>query len=363
MTVLPRRSAVPLMSREGLERLYREKVARPESLTPRQYLRLSEAQRELYDESRIRYIHRGLTIGTEAFNTAKKNLTSLYIHNKATLHDPLGLALSGAPYLGKSHTMIELARFTANRLRRYVPDFIEQEMMPCVIITVPAPTTSKGILQELLTFIGIEFTSGYTEQQLRTSAVRAMNEHGTQLLGFDEAHNMTRGGPAQREAAKNMTKKLMGDVEATLFFAGIDLNDHGLFEGVSGRQLGSRTQVIELHPYSAANVDEREEWMMTGDYFEDALGLIGNEPGTLRSLAPYLFNRTGGIMGELANTLRTAAVTLIKSDAVSRWGSEQITEQLLEEIPLGDAAEQRKLYFSSTDEYNWPGCPAGTLVG
>ncbi|KJL28833.1 Bacterial TniB protein [Microbacterium oxydans] len=355
------RTAVPLMSREGLERLYQEHVNRPDVLTARQYLRMTEKQRQTYDERRIRYIHHGLTIGTQSFNEAKKRLTSLYIHNAATLHDPLSLALSGAPYLGKSHTLTELARFTANRLRRDTPDFIDKEMMPCVIITVPAPTTSKGILQELLTFIGIESTRAYTEQQLRTTAVRAMNEHGTRLLAFDEAHNMTRGGPAQREATKNMIKKLMGDVEATLVFAGIDLNDNGLFEGISGRQLSSRTQLIELHPYSAATEGDREVWKTTGDYFEDALGLIGNEPGTVRSLASYLFNRTGGVMGELANTLRTAAVILIKSDAVARYGREQITQHLLDEIPMGDAAEQRRLY--GNDQYDWPTFPVESLAG
>lgn len=347
----------PLTSRRGLERLYREQITKPDPISSRQFKRLTEEEQDRANDERIRFIHQGLTIRTPAFGGAAKQLASLYIQNSGTLHDKLSLGISGAPYLGKSHLLFELARYTANRLRRDVPDFIEREIVPCVIITVPSPTTSKGVLQEMMNFFEFDFNQGYTESKLRATLVRAMNAHGTRLLGFDEAHNMARGGPRTTEDTKNALRKLMQDVDATQAYAGIELRQNGLFRGVSGNQLSSRMRMVDLFPFTAASERSRHLWMTTLDHFEQGLCLIGNEPGTLRSLAPYLFNRTGGIMGELASVLRTAALSLIRDGAITKYGREQITENLLDEIPLGEAAEQRQLHLTDDDELDWPKWP------
>lgn len=346
----------PLTTREGLERLYQERIIQPAALTAKQYRRLSEERRAAEDEQRLAFIHRGLTIGTPTFVEAVKQLGSLFVQNQQTVHDKLSLGLSGIPYVGKSHLLFELARYTANRMRRDVPDFLELGIVPCVIITL-SPTNSKGILQELMNFFGYPFNQGYTEGKLRSIVVDAMNEHGTVLLGFDEAHNMARGTRVM-EDNKNMLRKLMQDLSATQVYSGIELRENGLFAGISGSQLSRRIRMIDFYPYTAATRDSRELWMRTLDHFEDGLCLIGNEPGTLRSLAPYLFNRTGGMMGELANVLRASASSLIRHGALVRHGREQITQKLLDEVPPGDAAEQRLLHMEDGDERDWPKWPA-----
>lgn len=345
----------PLTTREGLEGLYQERISKPEPIAPKQYRRLSEERRAIEDQRRLLFIHRGLTIGTPTFVEAVKQLGSLFVQNQQTVHDKLSLGLSGVPYLGKSHLLFELARYTSNRLRRDVPDFLELGIVPCVIITL-SPTNSKGILQELMNFFGYPFNQGYTEGKLRSIVVNAMNEHGTVLLGFDEAHNMARGTRVM-EDNKNMLRKLMQDLSATQVYSGIELRANGLFAGISGSQLSRRIRMIDLYPYTAASQDSRELWMRTLDQFEEGLCLIGNEPGTLRSLAPYLYNRTGGVMGELANVLRTAASSLIRDGVVLRYGREQLTQSLLEMVPPGDAAEQRLLHMEDGDERDWPTWP------
>lgn len=348
----------PLTSRRGLEQMYREQVQQPDLPTPAKYKKLSEEAREELDERRIRFIHHGLTVSTPALGEATKLLGMLYVQNRDTVHDKLSLGLSGAPYLGKSHSLFELARYTANSVRRYVPDFIEQEIIPSVVITVPSPTSSKGVLQEIMTFYGYDFHQGYTESKLRSIVVQALNEHGTRMIGFDEAHNMARSGPRLTEDTKNMLRKLMQDTVATQVYSGIELHLNGLFKGVSGRQLSSRIRMVELHPYTAANAQSRELWMKTLDRFEEGLCLVGNEPGTLRSLAAILYNRTGGVIGELANVLRTAAVLLIRRKALLKFGREQITEVLLDEIPLGVAAAERQERIEDGDELDFPKWPS-----
>lgn len=360
MSVFTNRVSAPLTSREGLERFYREQfeLHQPEPLSPAQFKRMSTKRRAEENERRIRFIHHGLTVGTPVVTEAAKRLSALNVHNRETLLDKLGLGLSGFPYLGKTHILFELARYTANRLYRDVPDFIELEMVPCVIITVPSPTTSKGVLQEMMNFFGFDFNQGYTESKLRSVLIPAMNEHGTRIVAFDEAHNMARGGPTQRESTKNMVRKVVQDVIATPLFAGIQLQQNGLFTGISGSQLSTRTQMLNLVPFSAATEKDRNLFMSTLDLFESGIPLSGNEPGTLRSLAPYLFNRSGGIMGEISNTLRTAAVMLINRGDVVRFGGEQFTEELFEQIPLGAAAQARKEFIDEEAELDWPRWPS-----
>jgi len=180
-----------------------------------------------------------------------------------------------------------------------------------------------------------------------------MREHGTLLLGFDEAQNMARS-TRTLEDAKNLLRKLSQDLRATQIYSGIELRANGLLADTSGRQLGERIRIIQLHPYSAAGPNVRELWRETLDSFEDGLCLIGHEPGTLRELAQFLYNRTGGVMGELSNLLRAAAVELIRGHALERTGREQLTETLLRWIDQGDASVQRQIALGDTDEPDGP---------
>lgn len=64
------------------------------------------------------------------------------------------------------------------------------------------------------------------------------------------------------------------------------------------------------------------------------LRLHEHAPGTLTAMSDYLFHRTGGMIGSLSQLIRGAAVLAIED------GSEAITEELLEIVPIDFAAEQ-----------------------
>ncbi|MCZ4095244.1 MULTISPECIES: hypothetical protein [Streptomyces] len=64
------------------------------------------------------------------------------------------------------------------------------------------------------------------------------------------------------------------------------------------------------------------------------LRLHEHAPGTLTAMSDYLFHRTGGMIGRLSQLIRGAAVLAIED------GSEAITEELLECVPIDFAAEQ-----------------------
>ncbi len=64
------------------------------------------------------------------------------------------------------------------------------------------------------------------------------------------------------------------------------------------------------------------------------LRLHDHQPGSLLALAEYLYRRSGGMIGSLSQIVRGAAILAIES------GSEQITKDLLETVPVDYAAER-----------------------
>ena len=59
-----------------------------------------------------------------------------------------------------------------------------------------------------------------------------------------------------------------------------------------------------------------------------------HQPGSLAALEEYLYRRSGGMIGSLSQLIRGAAILAIED------GSEQITRDLLEAVPVDYAAER-----------------------
>jgi hypothetical protein len=66
--------------------------------------------------------------------------------------------------------------------------------------------------------------------------------------------------------------------------------------------------------------------------FERALRLHSHQPGTLASLADYLYGRTGGYIVSLSHLIREAAIYAILT------GAERIDKPVLENVELDHAA-------------------------
>ncbi len=64
------------------------------------------------------------------------------------------------------------------------------------------------------------------------------------------------------------------------------------------------------------------------------LRLHKHDPGTLVTLDEYLYRRTGGMIGSLSQLVRGAAILAIED------GTEQITRDLLDAIPVDYAAQR-----------------------
>ena len=69
---------------------------------------------------------------------------------------------------------------------------------------------------------------------------------------------------------------------------------------------------------------------------EGALRLHHHEPGSLAAIDQYLHQRAGGMIGSLSHLVRAGAITAILD------GSESITRNLLDSIPVDHAAQSAR---------------------
>jgi hypothetical protein len=67
---------------------------------------------------------------------------------------------------------------------------------------------------------------------------------------------------------------------------------------------------------------------------ETSLRLHHHQPATLTGLDEYLFTRTTGMIGSLSQLIRGSAILAIQN------GTEQITKDLLDLVPVDHAAQR-----------------------
>ena len=154
-----------------------------------------------------------------------------------------------------------------------------------------------------------------------------------ELVCVDELHNLnlaTRAGAEVSDQLKYFAERL----PATFVYAGIDVESAGLFAGTRGRQIAGRFTVIPATPFAYGTGAQREQWRALIATMDSALRLHRHQPGSLVALEDYLYRRSGGMIGSLSQLIRGAAILAIED------GSEQITRDLLEAVPVDYAAER-----------------------
>ena len=106
------------------------------------------------------------------------------------------------------------------------------------------------------------------------------------------------------------------------------------FAGVRDRQIAGRFTVIPAAPFAYGTAEQREQWRALIATLETLLWLHQHRPGILTGLAEYLYQRSGGMIGSLSQLIRGAAILAIED------GTEQITRDLLDVVPVDYAAER-----------------------
>ena len=149
----------------------------------------------------------------------------------------------------------------------------------------------------------------------------------------DEIHNLnlaTRAGAEVSDQLKYFAERL----PATFVYSGIDVEAEGLFAGVRGRQIAGRFTLIASTPFAYGTTEQRTAWRSLIATLEAMLRLHQHTTGTLVALDEYLYRRSSGMIGSLSQLVRGAAILAIED------GTEQITRELLDLVPVDFAAEK-----------------------
>ena len=301
----------------------------PRRLSPSEYENLDRNRREQYDEERLAYHGKTITIETPLISHLTQEARLLLIANRHQVGARQGIIVSGRPTTGKTTALLALGKKMETRARHRRPD---HDDAPVVFVSLPPQTTPKSIARSIVSFLGINPPSRTTFQELSDAAVGLLTDQRTQFLIIDEIHNIFIQSKAGAEAS-DFLKYLAERISTTMVYAGVEVRSAGLFDGVRGRQLAGRFTLVPARPFSLATASGQQAWKALVRRFESNLRLIHHDD-TLTLPHRYLFTRTGGHIGSLANLIRKGAITAILN------GQERIDHSLLQTIQI-DVAAQR----------------------
>ncbi|MDT0495124.1 ATP-binding protein [Streptomyces griseus] len=318
-----------LTTREGWRAFASQRPSSPELLSEDEYAALPDAELEHYNEGRLDHHARLLVVAT---STVRHTVTSgrrLILLNRHAVSARRGLIISGPAGTGKTIaiTQLGLAHELQDRVRH--PDV--EDRIPVVYITVPPAATPRMIAAEFARFLGLPTVGKFNITDIIDSVVGVCTKARTGLILVDELHNIsltTRHGAEVADTLKYFSER----IAATFIYAGIDIEHSSLLSGTRGAQIAGRFTLIPTHPFPY-----NQEWKGLVSTMEKTLLLHRHTQGTLGKLDRYLHKRTGGMIGALSHQIRGAAIDAILT------GTERITQETLEAIPLDVAAETPQL--------------------
>lgn len=318
----------PLTTKEGWRRFTdhrTEPPAEPDSTT------LSERGRTELEQARRDY-HSDLPLANTPTIRQVLSTGRLLIQlNRRQVSARRGLIVSGDSGTGKTTALTQFGRTHEHVVRRRHPGPAGQHRIPVVYVTVPTAATPKMLAVELARFYGLAFNSRATMPEIVNTVCAVAARTHVELVLVDEIHNLdlaTRSGAEVSDQLKYFAERL----PATFAYAGIEVEERGMFAGARGRQIAGRFSLIRSTPFDYGTDQQRTAWKALIGTLESTLRLHHHKPGTLVGLADYLFERTGGMIGSLSQLVRGGAVLAIDD------GSEHITRDLLDRVPVDHAA-------------------------
>jgi hypothetical protein len=186
---------------------------------------------------------------------------------------------------------------------------------------------------EFARFLGLSFASRANITDIVDAVCATAARTNVELVCVDELHNLnlaTRAGAEVSDQLKYFAERL----PATFVYAGIDVEAAGLFAGVRGRQIAGRFTVIPATAFAYGTTEQRDQWRALIATMESSLRLHHHKAGSLVRLDEYLYRRSSGMIGSLSQLIRGAAIVAIDD------GSERITRELLELVPVDYAAQR-----------------------
>jgi hypothetical protein len=303
-----------------------------ELLTAAGLERLDPDGRMAYDDARVDHHSEVHVVNTPDFARITKTGRKLITTNRGKQLGRHGLIVSGLSGTGKSTSIMQLGKVHQAAIERRAPGGAGR--IPVVYIIVPPAATPKMLAIEIANFLGLRFRDSDSQNTITHSVTAMLGKVGCSLILVDEIHRLdlrTKAGAT----ASDQLKYLFDSVSATFVYAGIDLAENGMFSGTRGRQIAGRFITLNTSAFGYATDSQRTDWARLVTDMEESLRLHRHKPGTLVALAPYLHERTHGMIGSLDQLIHEAA-----NDAIDD-GTERITKKHLAAVVLDTAAEEQ----------------------
>lgn len=333
-----------LSSSEGLEAFCRARRSCKPSLPTRAAWRtMAPRERAAFDQLRMEHHQNFGPIFTTELRRIRAALRAQFMANLGIRLPGIrrGGIIDGHGGLGKTTILTEFGRGVWRVLRLKHGDTTADgdDFLPVVYISLPGGTTIKGFNRQVLDFYGKTSRRGATVTELTIDVKKFARRCGTVLFLIDDIHFL----PMRSDDGQTVNdhfKHLATETSATFVYAGIGCEDGG-FLNEGGRhskavsQTSSRFTLYPVYPFSRETDDGKREWLSLLAAAESEMALFEARPGMLTSLERYIFERTGGEIGETIALIRAGAHRAILK------GEERIVEALLDEIPLSYQADTR----------------------
>ncbi|KQY38748.1 ATP/GTP-binding protein [Nocardia sp. Root136] len=296
------------------------------------WLDLSPAERDDYDDARLDYHSDLIVVNTPTIQDIAKTVRRLLILNRRQISARRGLIVTGGAGTGKTTALTQLGLAHELSTRRRNP--VRGPRIPVVYITLPPAATARMVAVEFARFLGLPTTGRANLTDITNSVCAVLCDVGCDLVLVDEIHNIsltTRSGAEVSDQLKYFSER----IPATFVYAGIDVDHAGLFSGIRGSQIASRFATIATRPFAYGSSQQRQHWQALVITLEQAIRLHKHRPGGLTRHSRYLYQRTNGMLGSLSHLIRGAAIDAILD------GSERITKAHMEAQKLDHAADSQ----------------------
>ncbi|MEY9934153.1 hypothetical protein ABH926_008817 [Catenulispora sp. GP43] len=320
----------PLTTKEGWAAFVARGPSAVQLVPDRDWRRQSPADREEYDRSRFEHHARLIVVATPTVRQVTHTGRRLVLLNRGQISARRGIIITGAAGTGKTTAVTQLGLSHELRARRRRTG--GEPFLPVVYVTVPPAATAKMLAAEFARFAGLPIPSAFNQASITNAVCDVLGKLGTELVIVDELQNLnlaTRAGAETSDQLKYLSER----IPATFVYAGLDVEDNGLFTGPRGKQIAGRFAAIEAAPFGYATAGQRQDWHALLATLDEAIRLHRHKPGALLEHAAYLHQRTAGMIGSLSHLVRETAVDAILD------GTEKITKAGLERVTLDRAAE------------------------
>jgi hypothetical protein len=317
----------PLTTKEGWARWVQQDYLPPEE--PTAGPDLAPDAWAAYDQARLDYHSDLIVVNTPTIQQIITIVRRLLVLNRRRVSARRGLIVTGDGGTGKTTAITQLGR--AHELNVRLRNPVAGPRIPVVYVTLPTSATPRMLAVEFARFLGLPLTGRANITDITNAVCTVLCEVGTDLVLVDEIHNISlasRNGAEVSDALKYFSER----IPATFVYAGIDVEQRGLFAGTRGRQIASRFTTVPTRPFAYGSATDRAHWRAVVATFEQSLRLRHHKPGALTRHATYLYERTQGMMGSLAALIQSAATDVILD------GTEKITKAHLDAIQLDHAA-------------------------